>query len=144
MGRPIILEPWVEAAIDIMVRNEVGLMDAAMELGQEVTIEECKNIQRRASFNNLLWQTRHRHFADLSNDPNFTVNSVIGKLLQLAQKLEEEGAYDKSAEALLKLSKIKGWAGGDTQVSIFGELSQADLTKIRNTVAKGTPIERIQ
>jgi len=51
-----------------------------------------------------------------------------------SQKLEEEGEYDKAAEVLLKIAKIRGWVGPENQVSIFGELSQSDLDGIRKKI----------
>jgi hypothetical protein len=114
-----------------MARTGVSLEEAATELGQAITSGECRNILRRKSFNRLLWENRHRYFNQLSQDPNFKKDSILGKLIYLAQKLEDEGAYDKAAEAVLKAAKVAGFVGPESTVSVFGELSQADLDAIR-------------
>ena len=137
MSFPIKLESWLLEAAQNMARTGNSLKQAATELEQEVTNEECANILRRASFTKLLWQERHRYFRELAADPNFTQDTVIGKLMNLALKLEEEGEHDKSAEVYLKLSKIKGWVGPESQVSVFGELSQRDLDSIRKKLETG-------
>jgi len=120
-----------------MVRTGCSLGHACTELGFDVTNEELIQTQKRASFLTLLWQERHRYFSDLAKDPNFTQDTVVGKLISLAQKLEEEGAHDKAGEVLFKIAKIRGYVGPESQVSVFGELSQRDLDAIRKQVEEG-------
>lgn len=119
-----------------MAQTGCSLKQAVTELGEEVTSEECHKILNRVSFQKALWLERHRYHSELARDPSFTQDSVVGKMQVLAQKLEEEGANDKSAEVLLKICKIKGWASGEGQVNIFGELSQKDLDLIRASISK--------
>jgi hypothetical protein len=119
-----------------MARTGCSLREAVTELQVEIGNEEAALILRRASFLRLLWEARHRYFAELAKDPNFSQDSVIGKLIVLAQKLEESGAHDKAGEVLFKISKIKGWVGPESQVSVFGELSQRDLDAIRKKLEK--------
>ena len=137
MGRPIKLDDWHLEAIQLMARLGCSLKQAATELEIPVTNEDCLNIMRRASFLRLLWSARHQYFAELASDPNFTIDTVVGKMVALAQKLEEEGQSDKSSEVLFKLAKIKGWMGPESQVSVFGSLSQRDLDGIRAKIKAG-------
>ena len=137
LARPNLVEEWHLQAATIMARTQCGLKQAASELGVETTNEECQILMRRAYFNKLLWQERHRYFRELAADPNFTQDTVVGKLMNLAQKLEEEGEHEKSAEVYLKLSKIRGWVGPESQISVFGSLSQSDLDQIRKKVQSG-------
>jgi hypothetical protein len=136
VARPEQLEDWQLEAIEMMVRNGQSLKQAAMDLGKEVTSVECENILRRRSFNRALWEARHRYFANLGNSPNFKKETVIGKLLALAQKLEDEGKHDKAADSLFKAAKIAGFVGPESTVSVFGELSQRDLEALRETIKK--------
>jgi len=106
-------------------------------MGLDITSEECDRTLRRKSFNKLLWEHRHRYFNQLANDPHFKKDTIIGKLVSLAQKLEERGDYDKAAEAILKAAKVAGFVGPESTVSVFGELSQADLDSIRRKVEEG-------
>lgn len=126
-----------------MARTGVGLRDAATELGKEVTTAEAAVVLRRASFQKILWEARHRFFSGLATDPRFNQDVVIGKLLANAQKLEEQGEFDKASEVLLKLAKVKGWVGPESQVSVFGELSQRDLDAIRQQV-ESQPKAKVQ
>ncbi len=141
MARPIKLQDWELAAAALMARSGCSLKQAAVELGQEVTSEECRALFNRPSFQKELWTAKHKFNIDMARDPDFNQDSVVGKMLILATKLEEEGANDKAAEVLLKLCKIKGWTGPENAVNIFGELTQKDLDAIRETV---TPKHKVQ
>ena len=118
-----------------MARTGNSLKQAATELEQEVTNEQCANILRRASFTKLLWQERHRYFTELARDPAFSADTVVGKFLVLAQKLEEEGNADKAAEVLLKLCKVKGWTVPDSNINILGDLSAKDIERLKTRLA---------
>ena len=136
MARPVSIEPWLPEAIGLMVQSGLSLKQAAMELEQDITSVECANIQRRRSFVKALWEERHRYFAQLAKSPNLSKETAIGKLLVLAQKLEEEGKHDKAADAIFKAGKVAGWIGPESTVSVFGELSQRDLEALKESVAK--------
>lgn len=138
MAAPFKFADWHYEAIQLMARSGCSLKQAATELAVPVTNEECNLISRRASFVRLLWSSRHQYFAELASDPNFKKDTLVGKFLSLAQKLEEEGQHDKSAEVLFKAAKAMGWIGPESTVSVFGELSQRDLDAIRDKVKSGS------
>lgn len=58
-------------------------------------------------------------------------------MINLSQKLEDEGEHDKAAEVLFKIAKMTGWVGPESTVSVFGELSQRDLDAIRTKLKQG-------
>ena len=138
MARPELIDDWMLEAIEAMVQNGQSLKQAAMDLNQELTSAACDTILRRRSFNKLLWEARHRYFAQLGNSPNFKKETIIGKLLALAQKLEDEGKSDKAADCLFRAAKVAGFVGPESTVSVFGELSQKDLEALRESVSKPT------
>lgn len=129
-------ETWYADVAELMARTGLSLYDAVAELGLGIESDTLNNVLRRKGFTRLLWEARHRYFDSLGKDPSFNQDVVIGRLLAQSQKLEEQGMHDKAAEVLLKIAKIRGWVGPENQVSIFGELSQEDLNKIRDTLAK--------
>lgn len=143
LPRTIKNEEWLLGAIQLMARTGCSLIEAAIELQVVLSSEEAKTICRRSSFNRFLWEERHRYFSDLGNDPNFKKDTAIGKLLTLAQKLEETGEYDKASEVLFKVAKMSGWVGPESTVSVFGELSQRDMDAIRDKIAKDSLNKRI-
>lgn len=135
-GRPESIEDWHVAACEMMVRTGCTLQEAAGRLSIPLNSDGADLLYRRASFNRLLWEARHRYFNDLASSPNWRKDTAIGRLLVLAQKLEEEGSFDKAAEVIFKIGKMAGWVGPESTVSVFGELSQRDLDAIRESVAK--------
>src|SRR5690242_14126578 len=134
MSRPELEASWHAEAIEIMVRTGCSLKQAAIELGVEISREDCDILLRRRSFNRRLWEERHRYFGQLATSPNFKKETIIGKLLALAQKLEDEGEHAKASDSLFKAAKIAGFVGPESTVSVFGELSQRDLEAIRESV----------
>jgi len=144
MARPEKTEDWHISAVELMARTGCSLKQAATELAIPVSIEECNLILRRSGFSRLLWEARHRYFANLASDPNFKKDTMVGKLITLAQKLEEEGKHDAASEVWFKLGKTMGWVGPESTVSVFGELSQRDMDAIREKVKKEGIKPRVQ
>lgn len=135
-GRPEEISDWHVEACEMMVRTGCTLQEAAGRLSISLNSEGAELLYRRSSFNRLLWEARHRYFNDLASNPNFRKDTAIGKLLSLAQKLEDESSFEKAAEVYFKIGKMAGWVGPESTVSVFGELSQRDLDAIRESVAK--------
>lgn len=134
---PSIEESWLSEAIELMTRNGLSLKQAAGELNKPVTTLDCENIQRRRSFQKLLRDARARFHSEIGSDPGLTKASTIGRLSLLAQKLEDDGAHDKAAEALFKLAKLAGWLTPDAQVNVFGDLTAKDYEKLRKDLEEG-------
>lgn len=131
-----ILPEWYDKAIEIMVANGCSLKEAIIIGELVVSSEDIVRATRHPAFKRLWHQAWLRHFAEVASHPDFKKETVVGKLIDLARKLEEEGEHDKSAEVLFKAAKAMGWIGPESQVSVFGELSQKDLDSIRKTLSK--------
>lgn len=136
MGRPHKLADWEIDAAEYMARTGASLTEAATFLGVQIPSKDVDIILRRKSFHKLLWEARHRFFNELAKSPNWNKDTAIGKLMALAQKLEEDQSYDKAAEVIFKAAKMADWVGPESTVSVFGELSQRDLDAIRESVQK--------
>lgn len=119
-----------------MARSGCSLSQAATELGVALSHEEAGKILRRPTFQSMLWEARHRYFSQLGGDPNFSKDTAIGQMLDQARKLDEEGLHDKAAEVLFKIAKMNNWVGPESQVNVFGELSDADLKAIREKISQ--------
>lgn len=130
------LDKWMFDAAEIMVRESKSLTQAATDLGISVSGPELKKIEKRPSFQRVLWDARNKWNKEVADIPSRTKQSTIGMLQVIAQKLYEEGNFDKAAEVLLKLSKLEGWVGEGGQVNVFGSLSNADLEKLKAKVKK--------
>lgn len=136
MARPFKVLTWEAEAAEYMARTGSTLAEAANAVGVQVPSKDIDSILRRKTFVQALWEARHRFFAQLAMSPNWKKDTAIGKLMSLAQKLEDEGSHDKAAECIFKAAKMAGWVGPESQVSVFGELSQRDLDAIRESVTK--------
>src|SRR5258706_9210295 len=125
------LDDWQLEAADLMARTGCSLSGAVTELGRIESIENCNKILKRATFQRVLWEARHRFFSELGSDVNYKKETAIGKLLALSEKLETEGKFDAAAEVVFKIMKAQGWTGPENTVNVFGELSQKDIDNIR-------------
>lgn len=131
---------WLAEAVDIVVRQGVGLRQAAADMGQSISQDEVEDLFRRKAFQRLLWATRHRYHTEIAEDPERGKAAKIGQLEILAQKLEAQGDYDKSAEVILKIAKIEGWLTPDSTVNVFGSLSAKEFSELRRTLEKPTSV----
>jgi hypothetical protein len=130
------LEDWMLEAAELMARTGISLSGAVTQLGLIKSIDECNVLLRRATFQRVLWESRHRFFSELGSNPNYKKESAIGKLLSLSEKLETEGKFDAAAEVVFKIAKMNGWTGPESTVNVFGDLSQKDIDNIRKKLSK--------
>src|SRR5437764_15433965 len=110
------LEDWMMEAADMMARTGCSLSQAVTQMGMVRSIEECNILLRRATFQRVLWEARHRFFSELGSNPNYKKETAIGKMLSLAEKLEGEGKFDSAAEVVFKVAKMNGWTGTESTV----------------------------
>lgn len=130
------LDDWLLEAAQLMAQTGCSLSQAATHLQKIVSVDECNTILRRATFQRVLFEARHRWFSELGSNPNYKKETAIGKLLALAEKLEIEGKFDSAAEVVFKIAKMNGWTGPESTVNVFGELSQRDIDNIRKKLSK--------
>jgi hypothetical protein len=123
-------------AAEIMVRESKSLAQAITDLGISLSSVEVKKVERRPSFQRLLWDARNQWNKEIADIPTRTKQSTIGQLQLIAQKLVEEGSYDKAAEVLFKLSKLENWVGETGTVNVFGGLSQRDIDDLKKRIPK--------
>ncbi len=130
------LDDWLLEAASIMARTGCSLSSAVTELGRIESVENCNKILRRATFQRVLFEERHRWYSELGSSPNYKKETAIGKLLSLAEKLEVEGRFADAAEVTFKVMKAQGWTGPENTVNVFGDLSQKDIDSIRKKLSK--------
>jgi hypothetical protein len=134
MGRPLKEELWLTEAIDSMVRNGISLKQAAAEIGHILLDADIRTLERRKSFSRLVWDARNRFHEEIGSDPKRTKDVTIGALAVAAQKLSEEGEYDKAANVLFQIAKISGWVGPEQTVNLLGELTTKQLDEARKLI----------
>lgn len=116
-----------------MVRENVGLRRAAVELSLDLTQEECDKISKRKNFQDILRAERNKYYGEIATTPGHSKNSAVGLMVFLINKLIEDGQYDKALEGVQKLSKLEGWDKSE-QVNIIAGISSRDLEEARKTL----------
>lgn len=128
-------EPWFERVANRMVQEGKSFPQACSEEEVFLQTAEADKHFKRASFQKVLRQARHRFHNEIARDPERNKTTLIGQLQVCADKLMAEGSFDKAAEVLLKISKIEGWAGPDN-VQVFGNLTQTQIDQAREALQK--------
>jgi hypothetical protein len=127
---------WYSKLISKHVREDKSLFQCSNELDLGLTVKELESLQRDKDFAAVLRTERWRFYKEIAADPNRSKTSAIGSLLFLADRLIAKGAEDKGAKILLDVCKLEGWLSDSTEVNIFGDVSQADINKLKERVAK--------
>lgn len=113
-----------------MVRQNMSLRQAAMELDIPLTSDECDKILKRKAFQNVLWAERHTFNAELAAQPGRNKTSAIGLMVFLIQKLIDDGEYDKALDGVQKLAKLEGW-DKSAEINIIAGLTAKDLAEAK-------------
>jgi len=133
--KPEPLEPWMLDAINLMVRQNLTLRQAASQLGVDITPQEADNIQGRIRFQDALEEARLTYYAEVGSNPRLTKEAVVGQLYKLAERLAADREDYKAADALLKLAKVQGWLYGEGGAQpVLANLTQADIDRLREEI----------
>jgi len=125
---------WYQAVAERIAREGMTPREAAAAEYVQLSTQELENTVRSKSFQRVLWQARQRFYRELANDPERSKNTLIGLMLLSLDRLADEGAWDKVADAALKLARVEGWLSGETNVNVFGSLSARELADIKASV----------
>jgi hypothetical protein len=140
--KPEPLEPWMNDAIQLMVRRNLSLRQAAQQLGQEITPQQADNIAGRTRFHDALEEARLAFYAEVGSNPRLTKDALIGKVYILAERLASDREDAKASEALFRLAKIQGWIAGEgggqpSVVDLLARLlTQSDIDRLKADVKK--------
>lgn len=124
-------KPWFERVAEKIVRESMGFRLAALEIGEELTVEEAETLQRRKEFQRVLTAERFKFYRELADDPGRTKQAALGRLEKIIEALLAEGEYDKAAEVQLKAARIAGWLGPESNVNVFATLTEQDFKNVR-------------
>lgn len=127
---------WFVQVAEEMVRNDISLKQAAMDLEIQLDPDEVARIERRKEFQEILRSEQNKYFAAVANDPTRTKSVVLGKMVVQAELLHKQGDFDKAAVVLEKVAKIEGWTGADQNVNIFAGLTARDIAEAKARIAE--------
>jgi hypothetical protein len=135
-------EVWYQPVAEVMAREGLSLAEAATRLSVPITKENAAKLFKTKQFQTLLRVEKLRFYAEVGRNPEWSRKTAIGQLLVCIQELMSAGEFDKAAEVILKATKVEGWLGNETQVTVFNGLSQRDLEAIRTKLRGETkPVE---
>lgn len=130
---------YYQQAAELIARDGLTLAEALTRLNQPITKEAAAKLFRTKHFQSLLRSERLRYYAEVGRNPEWSRKTAIGQLLVCIQELMASGEYDKAAEVILKATKVEGWLGNETQVTVFNGLSQQQLEQIRSRLKPVEP-----
>jgi hypothetical protein len=136
--KPEPLEEWMVDAIQLMIRENLSLRQAALQLEKQITPQQADNIAGRVRFQDALEEARLDYYAEIGSNPKLTKEAVVGQIYQLASRLAADREDFKAADALLKLAKVQGWVGAepDSSWKVFSNLSQSNIDAVKESLRK--------
>jgi hypothetical protein len=134
-------EAYFQPAAELIAREGLTLAEALTRLEQPVTREAAAKLFKTKQFQALLRAERLRFYAEVGRNPEWSRKTAIGQLLVCIQELMAAGEYDKAAEVILKATKVEGWLGNETAITVFNGLSQQQLEQIRSRLKPNAPTQ---
>ena len=129
---PVKSEPeWFAPVAELIARESITLKEAATRLQVPLTTEAASNTFRSKAFQRVLRAARNQHWREICRDQTFSKDAVVGQMYWLASQLAEAGELEKALDGLLKLSKVQGWLGAETNVNVFQGLSGRDIETLK-------------
>ena len=135
-GQRIREAPWFIRAAELIVREGKPFRVAFAELGVVESEIEMIRIFNSKPFQEVLWGERHRFHAEIANNPARSKTAAIGLAVIACQRLAEKGEWEKVLEGILKLAKMEGWVGGDSQTFVIGNVTAKDIEQAKAKILK--------
>jgi len=126
---------WYSKLISKHVREDKSLFHCSNELDLGLTVKELEALQKDKDFAAVLRSERWKFYKEIASDPNRSKTSTIGNLLFAADRLMAKGHEDKAARIYMDVAKLEGWFE-ERSVTVFGDISQADINKLKEKVLK--------
>jgi hypothetical protein len=120
----------------MIVREGKPFRQAFAELGVVESEIEMIRIFNSKPFQEVLWSERHRYHAEIANNPSRSKTAAIGLAVIACQRLAEKGEWEKVLEGVLKLAKMEGWVGGDSQTFVIGNVTAKDIEQAKAKLLK--------
>lgn len=120
-------EQWMRKVAQIMARDGMSFKEAVVALNLPLTAGECEAVRRRGEFEEILFAETQNFRTQIAESPSATKSSAIGMLLMAAEKLFNQGDYDKAAVVIEKIAKIQGWIGSESNINIIAGMTAKDI-----------------
>jgi len=129
MSQPKLPEPWWPETIRLMVEDGLPMEAAATNAGYNIGEDELHATARSRLWREHLDAAMRAYYASLYQTVGQDKAVLLGEMVALARKSRDQGKNKDAADTLMNVAKAEGIAGSDTSVSIFNEVSGADLQR---------------
>ena len=129
-------QPWWQPVAELCAREGLSVREAATRLRIEIDNEAAANTFRTKGFQKILRNERQRFYMEIAADPTWSRKTAVGKMLYLVDRLMDAGEHDKALEGLLKVARVEGWLSGETQVTVFNQLTDKEIAEIKQRAAE--------
>jgi hypothetical protein len=130
---------WFSRAAKLMIREgkTFGLAVEELEI-PGMSPKEQERLLKSEGFQAVLRAERHKYANEIANDPKLGKSTAIGMMMLAIERLMHEGEWDKALEGLQKLSKLTGWAGPESQVTVFADLKGKEIEDLKRQIGNRT------
>jgi hypothetical protein len=135
LAKPLPLEEsWYKKVADTIAREGVSMRVALAKHAIPLDTEEATKVFNSKAFQKVLWHARNEWYTEVASDPARTKLSLLGMMTLACQHLFSEGNFKDALEGGLKIAKIEGWASGETNTFVFGNVSAKEIEKEREKI----------
>lgn len=121
--------------IALMVEDRLNFRQVATLLELGLTDRQMVDMERRKSFKKALADARRHHFETAGSPTETTKTAMVGAMLDDARHLRERGKHKEAGELTAAAAKIMGYANSETTVNLLGDISPADVARLKEKIA---------
>lgn len=129
-------EPYFPALAEKMVRTGLDPVEAAEELDLNLTPQDLKGIDKSPVFKAHLGFAQVKIYREIGTDPKRDKDYLIGMGISAAEKLMADSQYKDAMDVILKVAKLMGLVGEDTNINLVGGISPSEFQSILETAKK--------
>jgi hypothetical protein len=140
---------------DLMVQEHMSFSHACQALGVKFDTTAAERAsQYSEAFQNILDALSFKFYARIGDNPLLTKGVLSGTLMTAIRHLGEQGKWAEVHMPGKLLADLMGWLETTTEAPVLGNLTQADIDRIRKDLKdaeekqreadqKGTPVHVI-
>jgi len=136
-------QDWMVPVAELMIQEFMSFSAACLALGVkfENTADE-RATQHSEAFQNILDALSYRFYARIGDNPLLTKGVLAGTLMTAIRKLGEMDQWDKVAMPGKLLADLMGWLEVKEDQPVIGNLTQADIDKLRQDLKTQEELEK--
>ena len=122
--------------IALLVEDRLSFQQAVVILELSLDARQIADISRRKEFRRLYNAALRSHYEVKGAPTETTKTAMVGAMLEDARHLRNMGKYKEAGELTSQAARIMGYTSADTNISLYGDISGADIARLKEQIAE--------